>query len=92
MSEVTTVASVQAATKPFIIGKEWLTSRNGQYPGRIVLSNRLPCDIVLKPGSVINRFANVKRTEADADFTLSITLPAAEADNLIALQKQMKVA
>lgn len=83
---VTPVATT--ATKPFIIGKEWLHSRNGQYPGRIVMSNKLPDDLVVPlKNLVINRFANQKRTEADADFTLSITLPAAETDRLIALSK-----
>lgn len=98
MTKVTQVTTVALATKPFIIGKEWLHSTDGQHLGRAVLSRNLPCQIVLRykdkevvlgAGSVINRFPNTKRADKpkDADVSLSLTLPANIVDELVALQR-----
>jgi len=96
--ERVTVGVQQAQTaKPLIIGKEWLTSKDGTRLGRLVLSNKLPFelvlrtptkDIVLPKGAVFNRFPNQKRDgREDADVSVSIYLPADITDELIAMQR-----
>lgn len=74
--------------KSFIIGKLWITSTDGQRPGSLRISRTLPKDMVLTKGTVLSMHLNKKREgKQDADYTVSVRLPEAQADELIALEK-----
>ena len=76
--------------KSFIIGKKWTLSKDGSQPGAIRLNRDLPESLKSRTikASDLQFFPNEKRQGYnDADFTVSILLPIAEADAYIAEQK-----
>lgn len=90
---MTDLTQIQASTinsglKSFIVGKMWLTSKDGSRPGCIRISRYLPKDIVLKPSVTLFIHQNNKRAgKADADYSISVLLPTAVTDNLIAQER-----
>jgi hypothetical protein len=82
-------SSANEGLKNFIIAKMWLSAQDGVRPGTMRVSRDLPSDIVLKPGTTLFLSRNTKREgKMDADFSVSILLPAAVADNLIAAERK----
>ena len=78
-------STANSGLKNFIIGKVWATSRDGSRAGAIRISRDLPADLVIKAGTTLYLSANRKREgKVDADFTVSILLPEATANELIA--------
>ena len=74
--------------KNFIIGKLWILSQDGSRPGSIQISRNLPKDIVLTKGTTLFFNTNEKRADKqDADYSVSVRLPIAIADELIALER-----
>lgn len=85
MSKESVVASItNAGLKNFIIGKMWVNNVNGTRPGAIRISQNLPADITIKAGTTLFLNNNKKREgKIDADYSVSILLPAKIADQLI---------
>jgi len=82
--------SANSGLKHMIIGKLWSTSKDGTKAGSIRINRDLPRDITLTPGTVLHLHANNKRPDKfDADFSVSVLLPAQLADQLIGTQKQL---
>lgn len=77
-----------AGLKNFIIGKMWVNSQDGSRPGAIRISRDLPTDIVLKAGTTLFLSVNTKREgKNDADFSVTVLLPVAVADQLIEAER-----
>lgn len=90
MSNPIIAAVSNEGLKNFIIGKLWLSSQDGSRPGALRISRDLPSDIVIKPGTTLFLNRNNKRDGMnDADYSVSILLPAATADSLIAQERQL---
>jgi hypothetical protein len=95
MATTTTKTAVVAQNansglKHLIIGKTWLNSKDGTKAGSIRINRDLPRDITLTPGTVLYLHANTKRPDKlDADFSVSVLLPAQLADQLIGAQRQL---
>jgi hypothetical protein len=71
--------------KNFIIGKMWVSSQNGSRPGAIRIDRDLPQDIILKAGTTLFLRTNTKRPgKVDADYSVTVLLPTAVTDELIA--------
>ena len=87
--------SVQASPlneglKNFIIGKLWVNSINSSRPGAIRINRNLPTEIVLKAGTTLFLSINKKREgKQDADFSVSVLLPTATAETLIAASQKL---
>ena len=82
--------NTNSGLKNFIIGKLWSTSKDGTKAGSIRINKDLPRDITLTPGTVLYLHANIKRPDKfDADFSVSVLLPATLADQLIGTQRQL---
>ena len=83
-----TASNPNAGLKSFIIGKMWINSQDGSRPGAIRISRDLPTDIVLKAGTTLFLNTNSKREgKADADYSVSVLLPVAVADQLIEAER-----
>lgn len=81
---VEAVAS-NSGLKNFIVGKAWATSQDGVRPGTLRINRDLPRNIILKPDMTLFLNKNTKRDgKNDADYSVSILLPTALADTLIA--------
>ena len=73
----------------FIVGKAWLNAGKG---AQIVMDRDNPGDIILTPGMRINltdQTADKREGKQDADYSVSILLPVAEATRLIAEKKAL---
>lgn len=88
-NESVVASSPNAGLKNFIIGKMWTNSQDGTRPGAIRISRDLPTDIVLKPGTSLFLNTNQKREgkDRDADFSVSVLLPVAVANQLIEAER-----
>lgn len=81
-------SNTNAGLKNFIIGKMWVNSQDGSRPGAIRISRDLPTDIVLKAGTTLFLNTNTKREgKVDADYSVSVLLPTATADQLIEAER-----
>ena len=88
-TQAVVASSLNQGLKNFIIGKMWLHSVAGNRPGAIRISRDLPTDVVLKAGTTLFLNTNTKREgKVDADFSISVLLPAATADALIQAERQ----
>lgn len=80
-------AKLNEGLKNVIVGKGWYPNANSNRPGSVVISRDLPGELVMTAGMTLNMNNNIKREGDkgvnDPDFTVSILLPTAEADNLI---------
>ena len=77
--------------KNFIIGKMWTSSQDGTRPGSIRINRDLPKDILLKANTVLFLHKNNKREgKIDPDYSVSVLLPTAVTDNLIAETAKIK--
>ena len=84
-TRIITAVTPNDGLKNFIIGKLWVNSQDGSRPGSLRISRDLPSDIVLTPGVTLFLTPNRKREgKIDADYSVSILLPVATADHLIA--------
>ena len=73
----------------FIIGKLWLNEGRG---GQLVIDRDNPADIVLTPGMRVNltdQTDKKREGKQDADYSVSILLPKADAIRLIEEKKSM---
>lgn len=84
--------ATERTLKNFIIGKLWVTSKDGSNPGVLRINRDLPKDIILTKGTSIFLHENKKREgKIDPDYSVSILLPIAQADELIAMVNDAKV-
>jgi hypothetical protein len=89
MSDTVTAQGANAGLKNFIIGKLWIASKDGTRSGALRVSRDLPKDIVLTKGTTLFLNPNQKRDgKMDADYSVSVLLPVAVADELITLERQ----
>lgn len=81
-------AKVNQGLKPFIIGKLWTSSKDSNRPGALVISRSLQESFEISAGQRFNLFPNTKREgKQDADYSVSMLLPEAEADRLIEAER-----
>lgn len=83
--------SISESHKNVIVAKGWYKPELGR-PGSVVVSRELPGELVLTAGMTLNMNKNIKREGDkglnDPDFTLTILLPIAQADELISEMKK----
>ena len=75
----------------FIIGKVWLNAGRG---GQLIVDRDNPAEIILTPGMRINltdQTDKKREGKQDADYSVSILLPTADAMRLIE-EKKSKIA
>ena len=78
-----------ALNKTFIVGKIWIRSKDGTRPGCLRVNRDLPQNLTIHPGATLILHENIKRIgKMDADFSVSVILPAETANRLIAAQKR----
>lgn len=86
-------SALNEGLKNFIVGKLWINSVDGSRPGSIKINRNLATDIILKAGSTLFLNHNKKRDgKVDADFSVSVLLPAETANQLIEAERQTKMA
>jgi|SRR3989338_1489208 len=92
MNNSIVAASLNEGLKNYIIGKLWIHSTDGSRPGAIRINRNLATDIILKAGTTLFLNHNKKRDgKQDADFSISVLLPAATANELIEAERQTKL-
>ena len=86
-------SALNEGLKNFIIGKLWIHSTDGSRPGAIRINRNLATDIILKAGTTLFLNHNKKRdNKQDADYSISVLLPATTANQLIEAERQTKLA
>lgn len=91
MENNTTIAvhGSNVSNKTYIVGKIWIRSKDGTRPGCVRINQDLPQNLTIHPGATLILHENIKRTgKMDADFSVSVILPAETANRLIAAQKR----
>jgi len=84
METNTIVISQNNGLKNVIIAKAWKPNPETGRQGSMKVSRDLSQDIVLKPGTTLNvNFNNQRDGKQDADYSVSVLLPTATADQLI---------
>src|SRR3990167_4759263 len=85
-------SALNEGLKSFIIGKLWIHSMNGSRPGAIRINRNLATDVIIKAGATLFLNTNTKRDgKQDADFSVSVLLPTATANQLIEVERQQKL-
>ena len=93
MNDTIATQNVERTLKNFIIGKLWTTSKDGSNPGVLRINQNLPKDITLTKGTSLFLHEQKKREgKMDADYSVSVLLPIAIADELIAMTQSAKEA